>query len=161
MASVRAARDPETKMFTSKSAKTLENVAHSCRLCNVLMWASIAGRFKVLMTPKGLSRMFSRGVMTKEEYDILANTPGPQESALQMLFVRLMNGMEEGTFPKTQVVERVFTDNILGLRLNVASIRNKLLGKIPLAYAHFVQFLVDFFLVLAPYALYPELGFWR
>jgi predicted membrane chloride channel (bestrophin family) len=30
----------------------------------------------------------------------------------------------------------------------------------PLAYAHFVQFLVDSFLLIAPFALYSELGIW-
>ena len=161
MASARAERDPNTNGYTPKAAKALEDISHHCRLVNVLSWAALAPKFKALMTTTGLSRMLSRGLMTKKEFKLLSKAPGPHETALQWLFVRLMNGLEEGAFPNTTTVERVFTDNVLGLRLNAATIRNKLLGKIPLAYAHFVQFLVDFFLVLAPFALYPELGFWR
>ena len=41
-----------------------------------------------------------------------------------------------------------------------ASFCGQLAGRIPLAYAHFVQILVDSFLVLAPFALYVELGIW-
>ena len=46
------------------------------------------------------------------------------------------------------------------LRGTFAGIGDQLDGRIPLAYAHFVQVLVDSFLVIAPFALYSELGIW-
>lgn len=42
----------------------------------------------------------------------------------------------------------------------MGGIENSLAAKIPLAYAQFVQVLVDIFLSLAPFALYSELGIW-
>ena len=46
------------------------------------------------------------------------------------------------------------------LRGTFAGISDQLSGRIPLAYAHFVQVLVDSFLLIAPVALYSELGVW-
>ena len=46
------------------------------------------------------------------------------------------------------------------LRGTFAGIGDQLDGRIPLAYAHFVQVLVDSFLLIAPFALYSELGMW-
>jgi len=46
------------------------------------------------------------------------------------------------------------------LRGTFAGIGDQLDGRIPLAYAHFVQVLVDSFLLIAPFALYSELGIW-
>ena len=49
---------------------------------------------------------------------------------------------------------------IKDLRGTFAGIGDQLDGRIPLAYAHFVQVLVDSFLLIAPFALYSELGIW-
>lgn len=46
------------------------------------------------------------------------------------------------------------------LRGTFAGISDQLNGRIPLAYAHFVQVLVDSFMLIAPFALYSELGVW-
>ena len=46
------------------------------------------------------------------------------------------------------------------LRATYAGIGDQLDGRIPLVYVHFVQILVDSFLLLAPFALYSELGIW-
>ena len=42
----------------------------------------------------------------------------------------------------------------------MGGIEDTLNAKIPLAYAQFVQIIVDIFLALAPFALYSELGIW-
>ena len=46
------------------------------------------------------------------------------------------------------------------MRGTLGGVGDSLDGKIPLAYAHFVQVIVDVFLSLAPFALYCELGIW-
>ncbi len=163
-AACRAERDPETGKYTPRAKKALEDVASSIRLYNTLAWSSVARRYNILLAKKGMSRMLSRGVMNKTQYDILTNLPpnaSLPETVLQWIFVRLMKGIDEGIFPKTRTVEDIFTGRPLELRKILGGIRSSLLGKIPLAYAHFVQFLVDCFLALAPVALYPELGFCR
>ena len=40
------------------------------------------------------------------------------------------------------------------------SIPSQLHGRIPLSYVHIVQLLVDTFLLIAPFALYTEMGIW-
>ena len=49
---------------------------------------------------------------------------------------------------------------IATLRCTYATIADKLDGRMPLAYTHFVQILVDVFVWTAPIALYSELGAW-
>jgi predicted membrane chloride channel (bestrophin family) len=46
------------------------------------------------------------------------------------------------------------------MRAIIGGIGDSLDAKFPLAYAQFVQVLVDIFLALAPFALYPALGIW-
>jgi len=129
------------------------------------MWASFAEKYRVLLTPKGLSRLLSRGVVTREQYkcliDIQPISSAPQFAILQWIYIRLIKGIEEGAFAPSDCVEGAFTDKILDLRASMSGINVSLEGKIPLAYTHFVQVLVDVFLLLAPFGLYPELGLWR
>jgi len=49
---------------------------------------------------------------------------------------------------------------ISDLRGTLGGVGDSLDGRIPIAYAHFVQLIVDIFLALAPFALYSELGIW-
>ena len=46
------------------------------------------------------------------------------------------------------------------LRATLASIGDDLDGRMPLAYAHLVQLLVDSLLFISPFALYSGLGMW-
>ena len=48
----------------------------------------------------------------------------------------------------------------IDLRSTLARIGDVQDGRMPLAYVHFVQILVDTFLVIAPFALYFETGAW-
>ena len=165
MLASRAERDPNTNQYTDRASKALDDVAGCIRLFNALMWASFTKKFEILLTPKGLSRMLSRGVMTRAQYECLVsirpNKSGPQHAALQWIYIRLIKGMEEGAFPQTDTMESLCTTKLLDLRGTMGGVRDSLDGKIPLAYAQFVQLLVDIFLVLAPFGLYPELGMWR
>ena len=161
----RAERDPKTNQYTDRASDALEDVAGYIRLFHALMWASFTKKFKILLTPKGLSRILSRGVMTRSQYDCLVgirpNTSGPQDAALQWIYIRIVKGMEEGAFPQTPTMESMCTAKLLDLRRTMGGVGDSLDGKIPLSYAQFVLVLVDIFLVLSPFALYPELGMWR
>jgi predicted membrane chloride channel (bestrophin family) len=161
----RAERDPKTHRYTPQASKALDDIAGYIRLFNALSWASLAKKFEVLLTPKAMNRMMSRGIMTRAQYETLMSVPpstaGPQEITLQWIYIRLMKGIEDGVFPETETMEGVLTESVLGLRKVTNGIRSRLNAKVPLAYAHFVQFLVDFFLLMAPFGLYPELGIWR
>ena len=49
----------------------MENVAHLSRLTHIFFWSSVAAEFKVLLTPQGLSRLQSRGIIKEDEYQSL------------------------------------------------------------------------------------------
>ena len=58
------------------------------------------------------------------------------------------------------MVEAQFDERVHELRGAAASVGDELADRIPLPYIHFVQILTDFFLLLTPFALFPEMGAW-
>jgi len=159
-----AERDPKSGQYTDRSRALLDDVASSCRLTHVFLWAANINRYKALLTPRGLSRMLSRGLMTQAQYDTLVDIPSntcpPQHAALMWIMSRVLEGQKEGILPDDSGSRQMLLTKICDLRAWSAGIGDALDGKIPLAYAHFVQLIVDVFLLLAPFALYCELGVW-
>jgi predicted membrane chloride channel (bestrophin family) len=102
--------------------------------------------------------------MTRAQYDVLVsirpNRCGPHYACLMWILARCLQGMREGALPNDDSLRRTIVDKVLTLRGVQAGMGDSLDGRIPLAYAHFVQLLVDAFLLLAPFALYSELGVW-
>lgn len=159
----RAERDPKTNKYTPRASKALEEVAGCIRLFHALMWASYTRKFAILLTPKGLSRMLSRGVMTWKQYECLVdgnNSDTVTTTTLQWIYIRLIAGIQDGAFPQSDTFETVCTGALLALNDSMSGIGDSLEAKIPLAYGQFVQILVDIFLILSPFALYSELGMW-
>jgi len=157
-----AERDAKGK-YTQKADELLDDVALCTRLFHVFMWANYAERFKILLTPRGMSRMFSRGVMTRKQYDILSNlryNEKPHEACMMWMKTRCLKGIREGALSDSSSVSDGLFGTINELRGTQASIGDAVAGRIPLAYTHFVQILVDTFLALAPFVLYSELGVW-
>mmetsp|Transcript_30791 Transcript_30791/g.37586 ORF Transcript_30791/g.37586 Transcript_30791/m.37586 type:complete len:132 (+) Transcript_30791:2-397(+) len=68
--------------------------------------------------------------------------------------------MKEGSLPDDFALQKMIYSKIADLRGQSTNIGGTLAGRIPLAYAHLVQVLVDAFLVISPFALYAELGIW-
>ena len=100
---------------------------------------------------------------TRRQYDVLVSIrPNvcPHHACLMWILARSLQGMKEGVLPNDDSIRRTLIDKLLALRGVEAGMGDSLDGRIPLAYAHFVQLLVDGFLVLAPFALYAELGVW-
>ena len=168
LAATRAERDPITDQYTDCASKAVDDVAGCIRLFSILTWANFRKEYGVLLTPKGLSRMKSRGHMTRAQYVCLvSNLSNPnnfcpsQDTAMQWIYVRLLQGMKEGAFPNTHAMEEACTHNTLRLRGTIGTISDAIDAKIPLAYAQFVQIVVDTFLLISPFGLYPELGLWR
>jgi len=80
---------------------------------------------------------------------------------MQWIYVRIIQGMKEGAFPNTHAMEQACTANILRLVATKGTIADTIDAKIPLAYAQFVQIVVDTFLLISTFGLYPTLGLWR
>ena len=166
----RAERDPKTDEYTPRASEALEDVAQLIQLYHALLWASLTEKFAVLLTPNGLSRMLSRNVMTRRQYERLSDcllrqekkrdSVGPEQVTMQWIYVRAIRGMKDGAFPKSNTLDSALTKKMFELNGAMGGIAAWLDGKIPLAYGQFVQLLVDAFLVLAPFSLYPTLGLW-
>ena len=148
--------------LTPESIQLLEDVGQYSRLFHVLFWASAAQRFQVLETPQGLERMESRGMMTNSQLKILQNLDVPRNqlhlAPLEWILIRCIKGMDEGIVASDTATKGQLLKKIGDLRDSFMAIGGKMAGRMPLAYVHFVQILVDTFVLIAPIALYAELG---
>jgi len=158
-----ATRNEDDGQYTPEAEAVLDSVASYTRLFHAFNWAKHASAFNVLLSPRGMSRMLSRGLMTQSEFNALQaidQKAGAQNACLEWIIIRSFKGMEDGAIKDDVAMKHVFLDKITILRGKYAGIGDLLDGRMPLAYTHFVQVLVDTFLALAPFALYPELGVW-
>eukprot|EP00580_Thalassiosira_gravida_P018052 CAMPEP_0201675952 /NCGR_PEP_ID=MMETSP0494-20130426/40732_1 /ASSEMBLY_ACC=CAM_ASM_000839 /TAXON_ID=420259 /ORGANISM="Thalassiosira gravida, Strain GMp14c1" /LENGTH=480 /DNA_ID=CAMNT_0048158549 /DNA_START=42 /DNA_END=1484 /DNA_ORIENTATION=- len=159
-----ADRDEEGR-YTPAAEKVQDDVARASRLFHTFCWASFAKSFGVLLTPRGMSRMLSRGLMTQSEFITLqgadAKSAGAKHVCMEWMMHRALKGMKKGGgIEDDEAVKHVVLEELCALRGTYAGIGDILEGRMPLAYAHFVQILVDTFLVTAPVALYAEMGVW-
>ena len=160
-----AERD-ENGNYTPEAEKALDNVSSYTRLFHALLWSKFAAKnFGVLDSVRGQSRMLSRGLMTQGEFNALRNidqTAGSSTAVLSWISIRALKGMKEkdGGLNDDDAVRGVLFSQISELRGAYGSIGDILAGRMPLAYTHIVQILVDCFLVSAPVALFAELGVW-
>lgn len=120
------------------------------------MWASNARRFRVLLTEKGLGRLVARGVITQSEKDTLDRLALPKTQKhvafLEWVVTSTRTAMKDGVIDAGFGFEQLFLEKICVLRGTYGTIGDMVDGRMPLAYAHFVQILVDVFLVCAPLA---------
>jgi len=159
-----AERDPRTGSYTDRARVLLDDVAAFCRLGHAFSWAALINRFNVLLTPRGLSRMLSRSVITRPQFDNLVGTrakeSAPQQTTMMWIMSRILKGMEDGVLPNDHATRHVFIQKVCVVRSTFGGIRGNIKGSFPMAYAQFIQVLVDIVLMLAPFALYCELGIW-
>ena len=69
-----------------------------------------------------------------------------------------MDGLESGVLRGSYGLEENILKQITDLRAQFFNIGDYTAGRMPLAYVQLVQVLVDSLVLLAPFALYPELG---
>lgn len=161
-----AARDERDGRYTSEAASFLEDVAYYLRNFHVFVWACHARRFRVLLTDRGLNRMVERGVLRRSDLEALEKLSIPPTQKhivfLEWTVVRIREAMRRnrGRRPILEGgpgLEQVLLDKVCAVRGTYGSIGDNLDGRMPLAYAHFVQILVDSFLWFAPLAQYADL----
>ena len=171
-----AARDYDKKdgtysSYTIEAQVFLQLLAHKLRLVHVMAWASTAKQFRVLLTQRGLDRMVDRGFLLEQERDrLLSLHLTPSSLWIGMLESALMDCQEAIRDPKiinkaytannSNTLELTLLETFLTLRGLLGSIPNMVSDRMPLAYVHFTQLLVDMFLIGAPIARYNELGWW-
>ena len=148
--------------LTPGAEKILDDVAHLARLTHSLYWAGVVKRYNILLTPQGLMRMLSRGLMKKEEYEkiVVLRKEGAHFISLGWLTTCIIQGAEDGHIKAENASIQVILSQIAELRGFLALIPLMYVGRMPLAYVHFVEVLVTFFIISAPFALFPLSGYW-
>lgn len=162
---------PATKSWTSNSNNSkeyyteealdfLNRIAAKLRVCHLLFWAANSPSFRVLLTQRALDRLVQVGYLPpslKAEVLDATHGLGPTEKWYAMLQSALMDCQLSLRNPKTinkysTALDMSMQDLFCRLRGHLATIPDLVDGRMPLAYAHFVQILVDLFLMVAPVA---------
>ena len=157
-----AERDGNGK-YTKDASECLDDVAAFTRLFHAFCYAKYASQYSVLLSPRGMSRMLSRGLLSQSEFNVLQSIDprvGAHNVCLEWMTMRALQGMEDGAIKEDEAVKHVLLAKISDLRGTYAGISDILDGRMPLAYAQFVQILTDVFVATAPAALYAEMGVW-
>eukprot|EP00978_Attheya_sp_CCMP212_P002355 scaffold4850_cov50-Attheya_sp.AAC.6 len=126
-------------------------------------WKNYTEIGPLLLSADGLMSLVDAGELTKEERKVLLESglPPSQYAYVLMEWVGLhaIGGIKDGTL----IGDNGFEENLLrqftSLRAEYFNIGDYAAGRMPLAYVQLVQILVDSLVVLAPLALYPELGY--
>jgi hypothetical protein len=154
-----AARKPPThpnepSRYTAASRQVLELMGRYVRLFNLLTYASFTRSHRPILTPRGMRRLVERGLMTAQERQILvdASIPATQRnSAILIWMIRLYHeGRMAGHIQGGSGFEQQTMEKFHVLRAQYGSIGDELQGRMPLAYAHIVQILVDLILWMYP-----------
>ena len=148
--------------LTEESKIFLDDVGCYSRLFHILMWASKSTRFSSLATPEGLTRMESRGLMTARQLDVFNSLELPTDqlftAPLEWMMIRSIRAMDEGVLASDTSTKGMLLRQLTSIRGSYCAISDRTSGRMPLAYTHLVQILVDTFVLSAPIALYADLG---
>jgi hypothetical protein len=151
-----AARNKRDGAYTQESRLFLASMASKLRAFHILMWASNARRFRVLLTDPGMSRLVTRQVLTQKEWEVLSQLRIPKTqrhvAVLESTMISIRMAMDTGIIQGGSGLELMMLDKFCALRSVYGKIAHQVAARMPMAYAHFVQILVDSFLLLAPLA---------
>ena len=152
----------KTWILPPESQRLLDEIGRYSRLYHIFVWSSLAKRFELLTTSAGLERMQSRGIMTAKELDILLTSELPRNQLhyipLEWMMIKARQAMTKGVLDGDNATKGQLLAQTRLLRQNQSLLESKLAGRMPLAYVHLVQILVDTYVLIAPLALYESLG---
>jgi len=116
----------------------------------------------LLLSADGLERLADAGELTAAEVEALPGTGLPPSQyycvLLEWVGLHAMEGLRDGALRGGVGYEENLLRQLTTLRGEYFSIGDYAAGRMPLAYVQLMQVLVDSLVVLAPFALYPELG---
>ena len=146
--------------FTAESSKMLRIVARYLRVFNILAYGSFTRAYRPLLTPRGLRRMVSRGLITEQERIVLKemNVSATQRfnAVLLWIFRVIVQARKAGYLDESIGLDISVVSKIQEIRLQANSIECELRGRMPFAYAHLVQVLVDTALYLYPVSCFSS-----
>jgi hypothetical protein len=144
----------ETSTYTASSRQILELMSRYIRLFDLLTYASFTRSHRPILTPRGMRRLVERGLMTAQERQVLVDAAIPatqRHSAILMWMIRLfVEGRASGHIQGGDGFEQQTMEKFHIIRAQYGAIGDELQGRMPLAYAHVVQILVDLILWMYP-----------
>lgn len=160
-----AARKPpaspnEPSTYTAASHQLLELISRYVRVFNLLTYASFTRSHRPILTPRGMRRLVERGLLTKQERRVLvdAEIPATQRHNAVLLWIMraFVEGREAGHFAGGAGFEDQWLEKVHVCRAQYGGIGDELQGRMPLAYAHIVQVLVDIILWMYPFMAFSS-----
>lgn len=118
----------------------------------------------IMMSRYGLKALAESNQLTKQEVKALLRTGLPPSQypfvLLEWVGILVMQGLHDkkASFVGGPGLEQNLLQQLTSLRASMFDIDDMRAGRMPLAYVQLVQVLVDSLIMLAPFALYPELG---
>jgi len=148
--------------YTSEAEDTLNDIAMTVKIFHIFVYASKSRRFRALQTNRALKRMTERGIISPEICEAIMKSKifhGDRVfGTIEWLMIKFQAGVDDGSLKDAgDLFMSHVLDTGLLLRKQFGSFRGTLEARIPLAYAHFVQIMVDTLLFIAPVALYKDL----
>ncbi len=147
--------DSKYSTYTEASREVLELMARYTRVFNLLCYASFTGSHRPLLTPQGMRRMVDRGIITESEREIMSNAQIPVTQKHNTLILWIIRTFEyarqAGHLEGSSGFEQQFLEKCHVIRAQYGAIGDELQGRMPLAYAHIVQVLVDVILWMYPF----------
>lgn len=151
----------DTMEYTPEATKLLKDTAVVNRLFSVFTYATLSRRYRILHTTRALKRMVERGVMPCHIYQSIVQLKIPTDarcySMLELLMIKFQQGLKKKTLIGGDGFEQCILDRCCQLLSHFLTFGDLMDARIPLAYAHLMQVLIDTLLLLAPFALYSEM----
>ena len=154
--------DPESapSTYTPESRKILMIIARYIRLFNILTYAAITRSHRPLITPQGLRRMVSRGLLTPNERKYLVaskvTATSRHNEVLMWLFRTSLDATKAGHLDGGYGFEQNLFQRVQEIRAQGNQMSAVLVGRIPFAYIHIVQVLVDAVLWSYPFMAFSS-----
>ena len=146
----------DSSKYTPQARQILEVMARYIRIFNLLTYASFTRSHRPILTPRALlRRLVERGLITAQEREVLVNSELPatqRHNAIIMWIIRIfVEGRRAGHIEGGAGFEQQFMEKCHVIRAQYGAIGDELQGRMPLAYAHIVQVLVDVILWMYPF----------
>eukprot|EP00752_Nemacystus_decipiens_P011714 g10395.t1 len=159
-----AACGPGNGSILTDARMWLAHFERYTRLWQILYYAGCSRKHACFCTDPGLERLHRCGLVTQAELTLLKGFAGPvahrHMPVFQWMIAFYLQGLEDNRFLQPVSLTTRVMEQFVALRDKYGGIGDMVGGRTKLAYAHAVQLLVDCFLLLTPFALFSEVGFW-
>ena len=150
--------DKEEFEYSPEGRQLILELGRYSRLFNLLFYATVSRKYAPLQTPEGLSRLVRAQALTEEEREHVLDAGKNHNQIIVWISAMLQQAIADGTLRGGEPLSINVMQLLAELRQNYAAIPDKLSGRMPLAYTHFVQLLIDVFVLMTPFATYYVMG---